>query len=287
MSVIQFNNVSYSYGIGTTLETSALINISFQLEKSDCLALVGSTGSGKSTLGLLLNGLLVPTAGKVLIHGYDTSKKKVKNNLWRQVGMVFQYPEMQFFEENVFKEVAFGPSNMELSTNEVSQRVFHALECVGLCPEEIKNRQPHTLSGGQRRRVALASILAMEPEILVLDEPTAGIDPSGKRKILNLIKDLQKKQGLTIVIITHSMEDVAFLANKILVLHQGEKYMFGSPKTIFLQAQEIESAGLTLPFLAKLKYELKKKRVPISDDSLNAEALKKDIIAYLRSKQLE
>ncbi|KJS16745.1 MAG: hypothetical protein VR69_07860 [Peptococcaceae bacterium BRH_c4b] len=285
MPVITMEDVHHAYLKGTSLETHALQNINLEVSEGEILALAGPTGSGKSTLAMLLNGLLVPTRGRVLINGLDTRQKKYRRELWRQVGLVFQYPEYQFFEENVFKEVAFGPSNMDLTPAEIEQRVTHALKNVGLDPEVVRERSPWSLSGGQRRRVALASILANRPRVLVLDEPTAGIDPAGKRQIFKTIKKLKQDESITVILITHNMDDIASMADRVLVLERGKPFFMGTPAEVFADPPGLRSIGLDVPFAAELKHRLNTNGVPLQTDGLTIDGVEKEINSYLRSKK--
>ncbi|GBF31920.1 ATPase component of general energizing module of ECF transporters [Desulfocucumis palustris] len=285
MPIIRVEKVCHTYSPGTPLEVAALKDITLEVQRGEILALAGSTGSGKSTLAMMLNGLLVPTKGCVLVNGQDTRLKKNRRDLWRQVGLVFQYPEYQFFEENVFKEVAFGPSNMGLPSAEIEERVNRSLEWVGLDPETIRQRSPWTLSGGQKRRVALASVLAIGPNVLVLDEPTAGIDPAGKRQILDLIKNLQKKRDLTVVLITHNMDDIARTADRLMVLDRGTVFALGTPGKIFEDHRGLRAIGLDIPYAAEAKSRLNSAGIPVQTESLNIAEVEKEIIKYLRLKK--
>jgi energy-coupling factor transport system ATP-binding protein len=284
MPVVKMEDVHYLYSPGTSLETTALQNINLEVYRGEILALAGSTGSGKSTLAMLLNGLLIPSSGRVLINGLDTRLKKQRRELWRQVGLVFQYPEYQFFEESVYKEVAFGPLNMDLSPAETEERVNHSLKRVGLEPQSVKECSPWSLSGGQRRRVALASILANKPEVLVLDEPTAGIDPAGKRQIFKTIKALRDDEGVTVIMITHNMDDIADLADRVLVLHAGNTFAVGTPAEVFANPPGLRSIGLDVPFAAELKHSLNSNGLKLATAKLTVDAVGKEIITYLRDK---
>ncbi len=285
MPIIRIENVYHTYSPGTPLEVKALEDINLEVKRGEILALAGSTGSGKSTLAMMLNGLLVPTGGRVLVNGQDTRQKKNRRDLWRLVGLVFQYPEYQFFEENVFEEVSFGPSNMGLPSAEIEKRVNQSLEWVGLEPKTIRQRSPWTLSGGQKRRVALASVLAVGSSVLVLDEPTAGIDPAGKRQILELIKNLQQKRDLTVVLITHNMDDIAQIADRMIVLDRGTTFALGTPGKIFADHRGLRSIGLDIPFTAEVKLRLNSAGIPVQTESLNSTDVEKEIIKYLQSKK--
>lgn len=284
MPSVELKQVTYIYKLGDS-QITALNGVSFSLNKGESLLILGQNGSGKSTLALLLNGILTPTKGQVLIEEQDTCLKKVKNNLWSRVGLVFQNPETQFFEETVFKEIAFGLFNMGLSKNEVYKRVLESLEDVGLDFDLFKDVYPWTLSGGEKRRVALACVLAMKPQILVLDEPMAGIDLKGKEKILALIKKLQKEKNITLVMITHYMEDVIDLADKVLVLDKGKAKMYGAPQKIFSKPEELIKLGLALPFEVDLFFRLKAKNVLTKANNFSLDKIKEDIFFYWSQKR--
>lgn len=259
---IELKNVTHVYQARVEMNIVALNNIDLTIEDGELLALIGHTGSGKSTLAQHLNGLLKPTSGKVLIDGEDINENRSKYRF--EVGLVFQYPEYQLFEETVKKDIALGPKNMGLTEDEINQRVKSAMELVGLNYEEIGEKSPFELSGGQMRRVALAGVLAMQPRYLVLDEPTAGLDPKGRYYLLNDIKRLHE-QGTTIVIISHSMDDVAWLAERIAVMERGRIVKTGSPKDIFSQYSFLSDMGLDVPQASELSYKLIEKGVPIKN----------------------
>ena len=234
----------------------ALQNIDLTISDGELLALIGHTGSGKSTLAQHLNGLLTPTSGRVLLNGQDINEKSAQRRQLRfKIGLVFQYPEHQLFEETVFKDIAFGPKNMGLSTEEIEARVRDAMARVGLAYEEMKDRSPFELSGGQMRRVALAGVLAMQPSFLILDEPTAGLDPSARDFLLNDIKQLND-EGTTVVLISHAMDDVAKLATRVAVLEKGRLVMEGAPEEIFIQQDKLSHMGLDIPESYKLQKRL-------------------------------
>ncbi|MCL2396761.1 MAG: energy-coupling factor transporter ATPase [Defluviitaleaceae bacterium] len=242
---IQIVNVDYTYSRGTAFEKKALNNVSLTIEKGEFVGLIGHTGSGKSTLIQHLNVLMRPDSGSIIIDGEDIGADKSRLKAIRsKVGLVFQYPEHQLFEMTVYKDVAFGPANAGLDADEVNKRVLDALAIVGI-PEELHQKSPFELSGGQKRRVAIAGILAMGPEILVLDEPTAGLDPRGRDEILNQIKIMHEKLKLTVILVSHSMEDIARLADRIFVINHGEIVMSGTPAEIFVQTDALESLGLS------------------------------------------
>lgn len=254
---ILLNHVSYVYNQGFTNERIALNNVNFEMGKGEFVAVIGHTGSGKSTLMQHLNGLYLPTEGNVYFNGQDITDKDFSIKKLRQkVGLVFQYPEYQLFAETVEKDVCFGPENMDISKVEAQKRAYKAIKAVGL-PDTIYDYSPLQLSGGQKRRVAIAGILAMQPEYLVLDEPTAGLDPLSSRALLDMLKGLQEKQGISIVLVSHSMEEVAEYADRIVVMKNGEKYMDGTAWEIFGHADELEEMGLSVPAGIKLLYDLK------------------------------
>lgn len=282
---IKVENLVHIYSKGTVFQHVALDDISFTIDDGEFVGIIGHTGSGKSTLIQHLNGLLKPTSGKIYIDDVDINSKDVELKYIRQkVGLVFQYPEHQLFEETVYKDVAFGPTNLKLSEKEIEERVRTSLELVGLDYEEIKDKSPFDLSGGQKRRVAIAGVLAMKPKILILDEPTAGLDPRGRDEILNEIKLLHKKEKLTIILVSHSMEDIARLVDKILVMNKGKIQFFDTPRKIFKEAETLERIGLGIPQVSDLVRQLRKKGFPI-DDCISVEEAKNAIINVLRGKK--
>jgi len=285
MSIV-VENLVHIYNPKSPFETIALSNVSFTIEEGEFVGLIGHTGSGKSTLIQHLNGLLKPTSGKILINGLDITNKDVKlSEIRKKVGLVFQYPEYQLFEETVFKDVAFGPTNLGLPEKEIENRVKEAIDLVGLDYEDIKDRSPFELSGGQRRRVAIAGVIAMKPEVLILDEPTAGLDPRGRDEILEQIKRLHNKYKITVILVSHSMEDIARLVDKIIVMDKGKISLVGSPREIFKQAAELEKMGLGIPQITYLVRKLKEKGIDIRDDILTIEEAKQEIIKLIRGKK--
>ena len=245
---IEVKNLSYIYSEGLPYETKALDDISFVAEDGDFVAVVGCTGSGKTTLVEHLNGLMKPSVGQILADGTDINAKtpqaKAKR---REIGLVFQYPEYQLFEETVLKDVMFGPKNMGLSAEECEARAKKALQLVGLDVSEVGDSSPFALSGGQKRRVAIAGVLAMNPKALILDEPTAGLDPCGRREILEMIKKIKEEQNLTIFLVSHNMDDVVNFASKVIVLKRGTIRLIGTPREVFYNVDEVVAAGLDLP----------------------------------------
>lgn len=259
---ITFEAVSHTYQPGTPFEWHALHDVSLTIEDGEFWGIIGPTGSGKSTLIQHMNGLLRPTSGRVLVDGVDLSDPKADlRSIRHKVGLVFQYPEAQLFGETIFEDVAFGPRNMKLDPAEVERRVLGALELVGL-PASMKDRSPFGLSGGQARRVALAGVLAMQPKVLVLDEPTAGLDPRGREEILQLIRSFPAL-GMTVVLVSHSMDDVAESADRVLVMHQGRVYMVGTPAELFSRRAELEAIGLGVPAAVELVDKLRARGWPL------------------------
>ena len=261
--ILQIKNLNYIYSIGTPFEHKALDNVSFSVERGEFIGIIGHTGSGKSTLMQQLNGLLKPTSGQVLLDGKDIwSDKKLTRQARFRVGLVFQYPEYQLFEETVYKDIAFGPKNMGLSADEIDRRVREAAGFVGLTEKQLEV-SPFDLSGGQKRRVAIAGVIAMEPEVLILDEPTAGLDPSGRAEILANIEAYRQAKNATIMMVSHSMEDVARLTDRLLVLCGSKLAMDGTPGEVFTRAQELVDMGLSIPHVTKVFLHLKNMGLPV------------------------
>lgn len=262
--MIKLENVSYVYMQGGPFEKTALNNINLEIGDGEFIGLIGHTGSGKSTLIQLLNGLIKPTEGRVRVAGFDLTDKKTKMRDVRfKVGLVMQYPEHQLFEETVFKDIAFGPQNMGLPQEEIKNRVEFAANLVGLS-KEILDKSPFDLSGGQKRRVAIAGVLAMEPKVLILDEPTAGLDPGGRDEILFKIKDMHERMNLTVILVSHSMEDVAKLADRILVMNSGSIEMFDTPSKIFEKAERLSQIGLNVPQITQVCDRLRAAGMPLA-----------------------
>lgn len=284
--IVETKDLKYIYNPNTPFEKRALDGINLQIKEGEFIGLIGHTGSGKSTLVQHLNGLIKPSHGQVIIDGTDIAHKEVDMKLIRQkVGLVFQYPEYQLFEETVYKDIAFGPKNLGLKEDKVHKRVVEAMEIVGLDYQALKDRSPFELSGGQKRRVALAGVIAMRPKVLILDEPTAGLDPHGRDEILKEIYKLFQKEKITIILVSHSMEDVARLVDRILVMDEGRIAMDGKPRDIFKRAEELEKMGLGIPQITKFMQEYKKKGKQIRDDILTVEEAKVELTKYLRSKK--
>lgn len=281
---IKIEDLTHIYNEGTPFEKVALDHVSLTIEKGDFVGIIGHTGSGKSTLIQMFNGLLTPTKGKVFIDGEDIHSEKVSKSKIRQnVGLVFQYPEYQLFEMTVFDDVAFGPKNLGLSQDEIKDRVQKALTAVGL-NETFYEKSPFELSGGQKRRVAIAGVLAMNPEILVLDEPTAGLDPKGRNELLEQLKRMHES-GLTVILISHSMEDIARYAKNLIVLRKGKIAFSGSPREVFTHGEELEKIGLALPQIRYIMQELKKRGMDIDTDVLTVEEAASKIKEYLLNKR--
>lgn len=250
--IIETKNLTHLYSRGLPGEIAAIKNISIQIEQGEFVGIIGHTGSGKSTLVQHLNGLLKPDSGKVFVEGINIAEsKKALREARFKVGLCFQYPEQQLFEDTVYKDIAFGPKNMGLSEKEINERVLRSAEYVGLKRESLE-KSPFSLSGGEKRRAAIAGVMAMEPKVLVLDEPTAGLDPRGKIKIFEMIEQYRRQTGSGVIFISHSMEDVAFLADRVLVLNEGRVSMFDSVENVFEKSEELLSMGLDVPQATKI-----------------------------------
>lgn len=255
--MIKLENVTYTYMPGGPFEKTAVKNLSLTVPDGEFIGLMGHTGSGKSTLIQLMNGLLRPTEGKITVDGEELFSKDVNmRDIRFKVGLVMQYPEHQLFEETVEKEIAYGPSNMGLSSEEIRERVLYAADLTGIS-KEMLGGSPFNLSGGQKRRVAIAGIIAMQPKTLILDEPTAGLDPAGRDEILHKIRDLQKRMNITVVLVSHSMEDIAKMAERIIVLRGGEIAADGAPNEVFSRAEELRGMGLDLPQVTRICEEIR------------------------------
>ncbi len=285
MSII-IKDLVHIYNPKSPFETVALDNVNLDIEAGEFIGLIGHTGSGKSTLIQHMNGLLKPTSGKIFINGLDITEKKIKlNEIRKKVGLVFQYPEYQLFEETVIKDIAFGPKNLGLSEDEVNKRVREAVDLVGLNYEKIKDRSPFELSGGQKRRIAIAGVIAMKPEVLILDEPTAGLDPRARDEILKQIKKIHDKYKSTIILVSHSMEDIARLADRIIVMDKGKVSLTGTPREVFTQADKLEGIGLGLPQITYLTQKLRNKGYNIRQDVLTVEEAKLEILKLIRGNK--
>ena len=280
---IKIENVTHIYMPKSPFEKVALDNVSLDIRDGEFVALIGHTGSGKSTLIQHFNGLLEATSGKIIIDGIDITDKKAKlTNIRKKVGLVFQYPEYQIFEETIAKDIEFGPRNLGLSDEEIHNRVIEAMDMVGLDYETYKDKSPFDLSGGQKRRVAIAGVIAMKPTTLILDEPTAGLDPKGRDDILDQISKLHKDYNMTIVIVSHSMEDVAKIAERIIVMNDGKVALQGTPAEVFKEVDMLEKIGLGVPQVTYLVRELRKKGFDLSDNIFTIEEAKKEILSILK-----
>jgi len=290
--IIITKNLCHTYQSGPLLK-AALVDINLEIERGSCVAIIGVTGSGKSTLVQHFNGLLHPTAGTIIVDGINVSAKRARDpdlqTLRRRVGMLFQFPEAQLFEHTVYGDIAFGPRRMKLSKHEVRTRVLKALETVGLPPRDFAQRSPFELSGGQMRRVALAGVLAMSPAVLVLDEPTTGLDADGRAEFYYYLRRAQQEQGVTIVLVSHDMTEVAALANWLCVLHNGRLVMQGMPRTVFAQGGALHSWGLAEPPLSELLMLLRKQGMDIPEETLTLDeafaALQKNLQTTLRVRE--
>ena len=283
MAVIKAENIRFVYGTGTSFEKTALSDVSFEIEKGEFIGIIGHTGSGKSTLVQLLNGLLKPTSGKIYLNGKDIweQPKKIRNVRFK-VGMVFQYPEYQLFDETVYKDISYGPKNMGLSDEEIDEKVKSAAEFVGL-KKELLNKSPFELSGGEKRRAAIAGVIAMDPEVLILDEPTAGLDPLGRDALLSQIQDYHDVRKNTVILVSHSMEDIARVADRILVMSHGEKYMLDTPENVFSKGRELEKLGLQVPQVTKIMLLLKESGINVNQNILTVEQAFNEIVNHLGS----
>ena len=276
---IEVNHLTHCYSEGSALRTVALNDVSFRIEDGEFVGIIGHTGSGKSTLVQHLNGLLKPSAGQVLIDGEDLNGEHVNRRALRQrIGLVFQYPEYQLFEETVAKDIAFGPKNQGLSADETAERVRYAMDCVHLNYEKYAERSPFELSGGQMRRVAIAGVLAMRPSVLILDEPTAGLDPRGRDRILSMLEELHAREHVTILMVSHSMDDMARLASRLIVMSEGKIVAEGSPREIFTREDMMTSIGLDVPDAARLCARLRAVGYDLPSDLFRPEELKEQLL---------
>lgn len=283
MSLIEIKNLTHIYSEGLPFEKRAIDDINLKIEENEFIGLIGHTGSGKSTFIQHLNGLLKPSSGEIILDGMKVSKSSSNlTELRKKIGLVFQYPEYQLFEETIERDIAFGPGNLDLSEEEILERVKSSMDSVGLDYETYKDKSPFELSGGLKRRVAIAGVLAMEPKVLILDEPTAGLDPRGRDEILSEIKSIHEKRKITVILVSHSMEDVAKIAERIIVMDKGKVFLDSNPREIFRNEDKLLSVGLGIPQITSLMRALKKKGLDINEDSITVEEAKESLIKYLR-----
>ena len=282
MNVIETKNLTYTYGAGTPFSRTAIEDVNIAIKKGEFIGLICHTGSGKSTLIQQLNGLLRPTSGTVLLNGKDIwEKKKEIRKVRFQVGMVFQYPEYQLFEDTVIKDIGFGPRNMGLSQDEVNQRVMQAVDFVGL-DHALLEKSPFDLSGGEKRRAAIAGVIAMDPDVLVLDEPTAGLDPQGRDHLLSQIKAYHKQRQNTVILVSHSMEDIARVADRVLVMNESKVFLFDETAKVFSHAKELEQIGLRVPQVTKIMMKLHENGYPVDPAVFTLEQAVKEILPLVQ-----
>lgn len=272
MSILELKNICYTYGVGTPFEKKAVNDVSFSVNKGELIGIIGHTGSGKSTLVQMLNGLMKPTSGQVLLDGVDIwDKPKEIRKIRFKVGMVFQYPEYQLFEETVYKDIAFGPTNKGLSAEEIDKEVRRAARFTGL-KDELLDKSPFDLSGGEKRRAAIAGVIAMDPDVLVLDEPTAGLDPMGRDVLLSQIVRYHKERQNTVLLVSHSMEDIARVADRIVVMNKSKLVMFDKTQKVFARGDELEKIGLRIPQITKIMSQLRKRGVDVPEGILTVDS---------------
>ena len=284
MSILEVKNLTYTYGVGSPFEKTAVKDISLSVEKGEIIGIIGHTGSGKSTFVRMLNGLTKPTSGQVLIEGKDIWEKPKEIRQYRfKVGMVFQYPEYQLFEETVYKDISFGPSNMGKSQEEIDKAVRTAAKFTGIS-DELLDKSPFDLSGGEKRRAAIAGVIAMDPDVVIFDEPTAGLDPLGRELLLSQIVQYHKERNNTILLVSHSMEDIASIADRIIVLNHSELVMFDTPKVVFSKVDQLEKMGLRVPQITKIMIALKEKGYDISDGILTVEQAFYQLVDLLKKE---
>jgi len=281
MSILTAEHLKYIYNEGLPTEKIAVNDISFTVENGDFIGIIGHTGSGKSTLVQHFNGLLKPTSGRVLFDGKDIWQNKTRIRDYRfKVGLVFQYPEYQLFEETVEKDISFGPKNMGLSDDEIHRRVLDSLEFVGL-DRSILGQSPFELSGGQKRRVAIAGVLAMEPQVLILDEPAAGLDPKGRADIFAQIREYHAARNAAILVVSHSMEDIAHYAEKVMVINNGELFMFDETAKVFAQSEKLEQMGLSIPMITRVMLRLKERGFDVDTSAFTTEDAARSILSLI------
>lgn len=285
MAILKTEDLTYQYSIGTPFEKTAVDHVNLEIEEGAFVGIIGHTGSGKSTLIQHFNGLIRPTSGKIYLDGTDIWADKTNIRQVRfQVGLVFQYPEYQIFEDTVYKDIAFGPRNMGLSEAEIKERVEETAALVGLTQAQL-NQSPFDLSGGQKRRVAIAGVMALRPKVLILDEPTAGLDPKGREDILREIRRYHKETGRTVLLVSHSMEDMANCAEKILVMNAGKVFCYDTVENVFRQAKALQEIGLAVPQITRVCMQLREQGIPLSDDIYTVEAAYQQILQLYRKQK--
>lgn len=285
MSILELKIVCYTYGAGTPFEKKAVNDVSFSVNKGELIGIIGHTGSGKSTLVQMLNGLMKPTSGQVLLDGVDIwDKPKEIRKIRFKVGMVFQYPEYQLFEETVYKDIAFGPTNKGLSAGEIDKEVRRAARFTGL-KDELLDKSPFDLSGGEKRRAAIAGVIAMDPDVLVLDEPTAGLDPMGRDVLLSQIIHYHKERQNTVLLVSHSMEDIARVADRIVVMNKSQLVMFDETQKIFARGDELEKIGLRIPQITKIMSQLRKRGVDVPEGILTVDAAVNYLLPLIKKEE--
>lgn len=282
--ILETKELTYRYGVGTPLEQVAVDNVNISIHRGEFLGVIGHTGSGKSTLIQQLNGLMRPTSGQVLLNGTDIWAEPKKIRAVRfQIGLVFQYPEYQLFEETVFRDICFGPRNMGLSEEEIKERALGAAEFVGL-KTELLEKSPFELSGGEKRRAAIAGVVAMDPEVLILDEPAAGLDPQGRDQLLDQIRSYHQQRGNTVLLVSHSMEDIARVADRALVMNRGKAAMLDTVQQVFSRRSELENMGLRVPQITKIMSLLRAKGYPVNEGALTVDEALRDLLPLLRER---
>ncbi|MCI5599616.1 MAG: energy-coupling factor transporter ATPase [Ruminococcus sp.] len=283
-SIIRTDHLTMTYGVNTPFEKVAVNDLNIEIMEGEFLGIIGHTGSGKSTLVQMLNGLITPTSGKVLLRDKDINENKKKLREVRfQVGMVFQYPEYQLFEETVYRDIAFGPTNMGLTGDELDKRVRESARFTGL-KDKLLDKSPFDLSGGEKRRAAIAGVIAMDPDVLILDEPTAGLDPQGRDKLLNQILAYHKERKNTVILVSHSMEDIARVADRILVMNKGNAEILAPKREVFAQGERLEKMGLRVPQITKITQLLQKKGIDLPDGILTVEEAFDSIMTLLKKE---
>lgn len=284
MSILELKNICYTYGVGTPFEKKAVNDVSFSVNKGELIGIIGHTGSGKSTLVQMLNGLMKPTSGQVLLDGVDIwDKPKEIRKIRFKVGMVFQYPEYQLFEETVYKDISFGPTNKGLSAEEIDKEVRRAARFTGL-KDELLDKSPFDLSGGEKRRAAIAGVIAMDPDVLVLDEPTAGLDPMGRDVLLSQIVRYHEERQNTVLLVSHSMEDIARVADRIVVMNKSKLVMFDETQKVFARGDELEKIGLRIPQITKIMSQLRKRGVDVPEGILTVDSAVDYLLPFIKKE---